>query len=169
MLLDDDAVGVPAIRDAPAVLVGKIIGEGHVGAELLEARLALGACAIGVDQAADRGQVAGLEFCDGGAHLRHASDNLMAGNAWVGGRHHAAPLIARLVKIGVADAAEEDLDLDVVPGGIAPRDGGGSKRRCRTGNGVCFCVVHQVTSWILSRSLGSGANGLALRFLSTKE
>jgi hypothetical protein len=31
------------------------------------------------------------------------------------------------VEVGVADAAEEDLDLDVVFGGIAAGDGGGGK------------------------------------------
>jgi hypothetical protein len=46
----------------------------------------------------------------------------------------------------MADAAEENLDLNVVLGGIAPRDRGGGKRRCRAGNGISFCVVHEVTS-----------------------
>ena len=32
---DDNAVGVPTIRNAPGVLVGEVVGEGHVGAELL--------------------------------------------------------------------------------------------------------------------------------------
>jgi hypothetical protein len=50
------------------------------------------------------------------------------------------------VEIGVADAAEEDFDLDVVLGGIAPGNRGSSKRRCRAGNGVSFCVVHGFTS-----------------------
>ena len=146
VLVDDDAVGVSAVGDAPGVLVGEVVGEDHVGAELLESGLALGAGAVGVHQAADRGQVAGLEFGHGGADLCDAADDLMAGNAGVDGGHHAAPLIAGLVEIGVADAAEEDLDLDVVLGGIAPRDRGGSKRRCCAGNGIGFCLVHGVTS-----------------------
>jgi hypothetical protein len=50
------------------------------------------------------------------------------------------------VEIGVADAAEKDLDLDVVLGGIAPCDGGGSKRRCRAGNGISSCLGHGITS-----------------------
>jgi hypothetical protein len=50
------------------------------------------------------------------------------------------------VEIGVADAAEKDLDLNVVLDGIAPCDGGGSKRRCCAGNGVSLCLVHEVTS-----------------------
>jgi hypothetical protein len=46
----------------------------------------------------------------------------------------------------VADAAEENLDLNVMLVGIAPCDRGGSERRCRAGNGICFCVKHEVTS-----------------------
>ena len=130
----------------PSVLVGEVVGEGEVRAELLESGLALGAGAVGVDHAADRGEVAGLEFGHGGADLGDAADDLMAGNAGVDGGHHAAPLVAGLVEIGVADAAEENFDLHVVFGWIAPRDRSGSKRRCRTGSGVSFCVVHGVTS-----------------------
>ena len=142
--IDDNAVGVAAVGDAAQVLVGEVVGEGHVGAELLQARLALGAGAVGVHQAADGGQVAGFELGDRGADFGDAADDLMAGNAGVDGGHHAAPLVAGLVEIGVADAAEENLDLDVVLGGIAPRDRGGSKRRCCAGNGIGFCVVHDL-------------------------
>ena len=78
--------------------------------------LALGAGAVGVDQAADGGEVAGLEFGDGGADLGDAADDFVAGDAGVDGGHDAAPLVAGLVEVGVADAAEEDLDLDVVAG-----------------------------------------------------
>ncbi len=68
-LIDDDAVGVAAIGDASQVLIGEVVGERHVGAELLEAGLALGAGAVGIDHAADRGQVAGLEPGDRRADL----------------------------------------------------------------------------------------------------
>ena len=94
----------------------------QVRAELLEAGLALGAGAVGVDHAADRGEIAGLELGDCGADLRDTADDLMAGDAGVDRGHDVAPLIADLVEIGVADAAEEDLDLNVVFGRIAPRD-----------------------------------------------
>jgi hypothetical protein len=144
-LVDDDAVGVAAVRDAPGVLVGEVVGEGHVGAELLEAGLALGASAVGVHQAADCGEVAGLELGYRGADLCDAAHDFMAGNAGVHGRHETAPLVAGLVEIGVADPAEEDLYLDVVFGGIASHDRGRSKRRCRVGNGISFCFVHKVT------------------------
>ena len=145
MLVDDDAVGVAAVGDAAEVLVGKVVGEDEVVAELLEAGLALGTGAVRVDHAADRGKIAGLEFGDGGTDLGDAADDFMAGNAGIDGRHHAAPFVASLVEIGVTDAAEEDFDLHVVLGGIAPRDRGGGKWRSRTGNGVSFCFVHEMT------------------------
>ena len=120
--IDDDAVGVAAVGDASEVFVGKVVGEGHVRAELLQAGLALGTGAVGIDHAADRGEVAGLELGDRGADLGDTADDLMAGDARIDGRHDLAPLIADLVEIGVADAAEQDLDLYVVFGWIAPRD-----------------------------------------------
>ena len=63
-LVDDDAVGVAAIGDASEVLVGQIKGEREVRAELLQASSALGAGAVGIDHAADRREIAGLEFVD---------------------------------------------------------------------------------------------------------
>ena len=145
-LRDDNAVRVAAIGDAAGVLVREVVGEGGVVAELLEAGLALGAGAVGVDEAADSGEVTGFEFGYGGADLGDAPDDLMAGNAGIDGGHDTAPLIASLVKIGVTDAAEENFDLYVLVSWIAPRDGGGSKRRGCAGNGICFGVVHEVTS-----------------------
>jgi len=141
---DDDAVRVAAVGDLAGVLVREIVSEGRVGAELFEPGLALGACAVGVDQAADGGKVAGLEFGDRGADFRHAADDFMAGDAGVNGGHDFFPLVASLVKIGVADAAEQNLDLHIVVGGIAAGDGGGSERRCGAGNGISFGAVHEV-------------------------
>ncbi len=130
-LVDDDAVGVTTVGDTSEVLVPRVVGEGSVRAELLEAGSALGAGAVGVDEAAHRGEVAARESGDGGADLRDAADDLVAGDAGVDGGHHAAPLVPDRVEIGVADPAEEDLDLHVVRGRIAPRDRGCGERRRR--------------------------------------
>ena len=46
----------------------------------------------------------------------------MAWDAGVDCRHDTAPFVADLMEIGVADAAEQDLDLHVGFGGIAARD-----------------------------------------------
>jgi hypothetical protein len=93
----------------------------------------------------------GLNFGDRGADLGDTADDLMARDAGVDRRHDAAPFIADLVEIGVADAAEQDLDLHVVFGWIATRDRRGGKRRCRAASGVSFRVVHGFISyWFLS-------------------
>jgi AraC-like DNA-binding protein len=56
--IDDDAVGISAVGDAPEVFVRGAEGEGLVWAELLKAGLAMGACAVRIDQAADARMVA---------------------------------------------------------------------------------------------------------------
>ena len=50
---------------------------------------------------------------------RHAADDLVAGHDRVDG---PAPLVARLVQVGVADAAVQDVDLDVVGQRLAACD-----------------------------------------------
>ena len=60
-LVDDNAVGVPAVGDAAGVLVGRVVGESAVLAELLKTSLALGTGAVGIHQASNPGQIAGLE------------------------------------------------------------------------------------------------------------
>ena len=47
----------------------------------------------------------------------YAADDLVAGNAGIHSGHYVVPFVAHLVQVGVADAAEEDLDLDVVGSG----------------------------------------------------
>src|ERR1039458_2586579 len=141
-LIDDNALGVPAICDASEVLVRHIKGECEIRAELLKASPALGTRAVRVDQAANRDEVAGLKFSNSGADLGHAADNLVARNNRVHSGHEFAPLITHRVKIRVANTAEQDFDLCVVFGWFAPRDRGKGKRRCRDGIGVSFGVLH---------------------------
>ena len=65
LLVNNDAVGVSAVSDAPEMFVRKVIRENKVRAELFLAGLAFGTGAIGVDQAANGRKVAGLEHGDG--------------------------------------------------------------------------------------------------------
>ncbi len=111
--------------------VWRVVGEGHVRAELLETGLTLVAAAVGVNQAADCSKVAGLELGDGRADVGDTADDLMSGNAWIDSRYRA-PLVTDLVEVRVADTTEKDFDLNVVFARIAPRDRGGRKRRFRT-------------------------------------
>jgi hypothetical protein len=141
-LVDDDTLGVATVGDPTQMLVRKVVSVGHVRTELLEARLALGAGAVRVHHAADRREIAGLELGNCRADLGDSADDLVSGDAGVDCRQETAPLVAHLVKIGVTDAAEKDLDFYVVFGWIAPCDRGVGHRRCRTGRGVSFRVVH---------------------------
>jgi hypothetical protein len=142
VFFDDNALGVPPIGDASEVLVRGVEGEDHVRAELLKAGLALGAGAVGVDHAPYRSKVTGLELGDGGADLGDAADDLVAGDDGIDSGHKAGKLVTDMVEIGVADSAEQDVDLNIVFGGIAPLDRVGGKPRCRTRSGVSFGVVH---------------------------
>ena len=73
----------------------------------------------------------------------------MTGDTGIDRGHHIAPLVTDLMEIGVADAAEENLDLYVAFSRIAPRDRVGGERRCLTGSGVSFRVVCVVHSFVL--------------------
>ena len=141
-VIDDDAVGVSAVGDPPEMFVRGAEGEGLVWAELLKASLAMGACAVRIDQATDTCEVARLELRDRGTDLGDPADDLVARHAGVDRGHDAVPLVAGIVKVGVTDAAEEDFDLHVVFRRVASRDRAGGERRCRTGSGVSLGLEH---------------------------
>ncbi len=140
-LVDHDALGIAAVGDAAEVLVRRVVREDRAPAELLVPGLALGAGPVGVDEASDADVVAGPELRDRRADRRDPPDDLVTRDARVRGRH-AAPLVARGVEVGVADAAEEDLDEDILRGRVAPPDRGGGERGGRAGDRVSFRVVH---------------------------
>jgi hypothetical protein len=60
VFIDDDAIGVATIGDASEVLVRGVEGELQVRTEILKPSLTPGAGAVRVDEATDRGEVAGL-------------------------------------------------------------------------------------------------------------
>src|SRR5437870_3724476 len=122
VFIDDDAFGVAAVGHASEVLVRGVEGEDHVRAELLEASSALRAGAVRIDHAADRGEIPGLVLSHGRADPSDTADDLMTGYNRVIRGHELAPLVADRMEIGVADAAEEDLDLHVVFSWIATLD-----------------------------------------------
>src|SRR5208283_2991035 len=103
---------------------------------------------------ADGGEVAALELGDCRANLGDAADNFVARDNRVDRGRELAPLVANRMEIRVADATEQDFNLNVVFGWIAPRDHGGGQRRCRTRSGISFRVVHAFTfqSPIISES-----------------
>ena len=111
-LVHHDLRGVAAVGGGLAVHLGAVVGEGGaLLAELLEVFAARIAVAARVHHAAHAGQVADLELLDVGAHGLHAAHDLVAGHH---GEDGAAPLVADLVDVRVADAAVEDVDVHVV-------------------------------------------------------
>ncbi len=116
----DDVGGIAALGEL-AVLPDAAVGPGEpLEAVLLLALAAARALATGVDQAADADAVADGMPGDLGADLGDDPGDLMAGDDGVG---HRTPLTARVVDVGVADAAELDLDEDVVRAEVTTLDG----------------------------------------------
>jgi hypothetical protein len=121
--VDDDAVRIAAVgHGGGAVAVGRVVGERGGRRELFKADLALRTIGIAIDEATDRGDIAGLKGRDRRSDLGHPADDFMAGDAGIDGRDRMLPFVPHLVQIRMADATEENLDLDVVIG------------RCSTGN-----------------------------------
>ena len=111
VLVDDDVVGVAAVGDR-AVAVDRAVGLRVARqAVLLLAGLAVLALAAGVDHAADADAVARRERRDLRADLGDDAGDLVARDRRVG---DLAPLAAGEVDVGVADAAELDVDADVL-------------------------------------------------------
>src|SRR5207248_7970779 len=123
----------------------RLEGEAQVGAELFKASFALWARTVRVDHAADRSEIPGLVLGNRRADFGDTADDFMAGDNRVIRGHELAPLVADRMEVGVANAAEEDLDLHVVVSWIASFDLGGGQRRCGTGSGVSLRVVR---SWM---------------------
>ena len=107
------------------MFVRRVESENHVGAELLQATLALGAGAIRIDHAANRSQVTGLVLRNGGPDLGDTTNDFVTGDDRVIRGHELAPLVADRVQIGVADATEQNFDLHVAVSWIAAVDLGG--------------------------------------------
>src|SRR5262249_43061090 len=109
-----------------SVHLGGVVGErGALLAELLEPLCAGSARTAGVDEDAHARDIADAKLGDLAADLRDAADDLVSRNH---GIERARPLVARLVDVGVADAAELDVDDDVVRSGLAALDGQRSER-----------------------------------------
>jgi hypothetical protein len=79
----------------------------------------------------------------------------MAWDNRVDSGHEPAPFVADRMEIGMADAAEQDFDLNVVFGWIASRDFRAGKWRCCAGSRVGFRVVHGFVLLLVSFSIPS--------------
>ncbi len=126
------------------MFIRRVVGQREVGkvrAELLESGFTFCAGAVGVHHAPTAARSPPFEFGDSRADLGELADDFVAGNAGVNSGHSAAPLVANLTEIGVADAAVKNFNLYTVFGWIAARDRGRGQERCRTGSSVSFRVV----------------------------
>jgi hypothetical protein len=127
VIFDYNTVRIAAIGDASKVHISRVIGGGHVRTVLLKIGLALLAVAVGINHAADCGNIATLEFGDCRTDLGDTANDLMTRNAWIDSGHRT-PLATNGVEIGVADTAEKDFDLNVVFAWITPRNRSRGKR-----------------------------------------
>ena len=110
--IDDDLVGIATVSDATRLLVRTVVGAGKAGfALLLQALGATRASLAGVDHAADTDRHADFEIFHVATDLRDATDDFMTGDDR---KYRAFPFGACSMQIGVADAAEEDVDGDIM-------------------------------------------------------
>jgi hypothetical protein len=98
---------------------------------------------IGINQAADADGIARLEPGHRGSNFHDTTDDLVARHTWIYRGQEIVPFVASVVEVGVADTTEENLDLHVVLGSIATRNGSETQARSRAGSGVGFGLVHE--------------------------
>ena len=155
------AEGVAAEHGVRAV----IGGDGAARAILLQSLFAARAGAAGIDQAADRGEVADLEAGHRIADGEDAPDDLVTGDARI---LRAWPLAADGVQVGMADAAIEDLDGDVLRTGVAAVEGVGQKRLGGIVGGVAGAGEHGGSLVDAARREGRGVSLYGSRRQSTR-
>src|SRR5262249_46943497 len=91
------------------------------------------AFAAGIDHATDCDHVASFEPGDLRPDCRHPSHYLMPRHARID-RRPCRPLISRSVQVGMTDAAEQNIELDIVGQQLTPRNAHrrqGCLRSCR--------------------------------------
>jgi hypothetical protein len=118
--LDHNLLGIAAHCMSRRILDRAVIGiDRAVVAILLQPMFARRAVATASDHAADTNRIPDFEPGHAAADGAHVTDDFMPGNA---GPHCVAPFAARLMKIGMADAAISNIDLDIAGAGLATND-----------------------------------------------
>ncbi|KAF1855195.1 hypothetical protein Lal_00003742 [Lupinus albus] len=141
LLAHHQVLGVTAESDFPGDAVTAVVGLGvALAAQLLLALAALVALHAGIHHAAHCHVVADLVARHRRADLDHPADDLVAGHDGV---QAEAPVVARLVQVGVADAAVEDFHRHVVGAQFAALELEGCER-CSGGlRGITDCEHEQ--------------------------
>jgi len=80
--------------------------------------------AVGIDHAPDGRNISFLELLDGAAGAHDPANDFMSGNARVHGRRHRFPVVPSLMQVGVAHAAIENFNLNILRTHRAPLDRG---------------------------------------------
>src|SRR2546422_5058443 len=133
-LVDDHVRRVPSVRPGVLALLEAAKRERDtLLAEHLVAGAAFRARSARIDDAAHADEVALAEAGSAGALGYDSADDLVA---WYDRKVRVLPVVVHLVHVAVADAAIEDLDLDVVRSRFAPFDRHGSNRRLRCAGAV---------------------------------
>lgn len=155
ILIDRDFLGIAAVGGGFSILLHAVIGAGEaIIAILLEAFRAVRAFAAGIDEAADAHAVADLEFLDVRADFFDVTDDLMPRDHREDG---AAPFVARLMDVGMAHAAESDVDQHVVGPRFAAAQRMGGEGAGGALGGVGFDVDHRGLRFC-SGGLGCGCS-----------
>jgi hypothetical protein len=138
---------IAAERLCAREFVGTVVGKDRdLLAILFEPTLAIRANSAGIHHAAHCGEIARFEFRYFAADGGDTADDFMP---WNNGINRVVPFIAGLMEIGVADAAEQNLDRDIRVGWFSALDRKGRKRRsCRQG-----CVRFGHNPQMTSRAL----------------
>ena len=127
VLVHDDAFRIAAVSGQAEVFVSPAIRPNLGGRKLLVARATVRAGQVGIHETANADQITGFEFGDGRPDVGDTANDFMARHAWVNGLHQAAPLVAGVMQVGVADAAEEDFNLHVARRRLASWNRGGGQ------------------------------------------
>jgi hypothetical protein len=105
-LIHNNALGIAAVGYASKVFIRSVEGVSRIRAELFEACLAFGAGAIRINEAANSGEISGLEVQDSGADPGDAANNLVSSDTGIHRRHNFFPLIPNGMQIRVANTTE---------------------------------------------------------------
>jgi len=114
-----DVLRVAAERPARCVRGREVVGADHAVAIVFQAGFAVVTMFAAVDDATDTNQIADFEIRNTRADRRYTTHNFVPRYA---GKLRARPLGAHLMQVRMADAAEGDIDLNVMCGGEAAFD-----------------------------------------------
>jgi hypothetical protein len=143
IFMDNDVVGITAIGRR-AILVPAIVskdGTAGTGAILFQPFFTFFTNAAGVDHAADGRHISHLKTFYVCAYFRDLPDYLMTGHH---GKDRSSPFIPDLVKIRMANATIQDIELNIVRAHVAAFKVPGCECRSSTLRCITFGWCHSL-------------------------